>query len=183
VPLARALRRGEVRLPPDEEVVAMQRAVRDVYAAAGLERYEISNYARKGLHSRHNALYWTQGEYLALGVGATGTVAAGAQRVRYSNHRSADVYLRELGLGRLAEASRELLSPLELFEERVAMGLRLVNGVDLDAVCADFGQALAGREQTVRHLVHAGLAVRRGGRLALTDTGLDLHSAISARLM
>src|SRR2546427_10974056 len=37
---------------------------------AGLERYEISNYARPGFHSRHNVNYWTDGDYLGLGAGA-----------------------------------------------------------------------------------------------------------------
>lgn len=182
VPLARQLARGEVSLPPDETVVRMQRLVRDVFAGAGLARYEISNYARPGFHSRHNALYWTGGEYLAVGTGATGFVQ-GAQAVRYSNQRSAEKYLLEVEAGQLPEASREVLTQDELFEERVAMGLRLVNGVELEAVCEAFGQSAEARAQTVRHLVHAGLAERRGGRLALTDAGFDVHSAIAARLM
>jgi len=182
VPLAKQLARGEVQLPPDETVVRMQRVVRDVFAGAGLERYEISNYAKPGFHSRHNALYWTGGEYLALGTGATGYLQ-GAQAVRYSNQRSAEKYLSEVEEGRLPEASREELTPLELFEERVAMGLRLVNGVALEAVCDAFGQSAQARAQTVRHLVNAGLAERRGARLALTDAGFDVHSAIAARLM
>jgi putative oxygen-independent coproporphyrinogen III oxidase len=183
VPLARALQRGEVRLPADDTVVAMQRAVRDVYAGAGLGRYEVSNYARPGRHSRHNSLYWTGGEYLALGVGATGTVTHQGAHLRYANHRSAEVYLRELAAGRLVEGSRETLTELELFEERVAMGLRLVSGVDLKAVCADFGQPYQPRSVTVTQLEKAGLAVTRDGRLALTDAGFDVHSEICARLM
>ncbi len=182
VPLAKQLARGEVHLPPDETVVAMQRVVRDVFAGAGLQRYEISNYAKPGYHSRHNALYWTGGEYLAVGTGATGYVRA-EEPVRYSNQRSAEKYLVEVEAGLLPEASREVLTSLELFEERMAMGLRLVNGVDLEAVCRVFGQSSEARAVTVRHLLHAGLVERREGRLALTDTGFDLHSAISARLM
>lgn len=182
VPLAKQLARGEVHLPPDETVVAMQRVVRDVLSAAGLERYEISNYARPGYHSRHNALYWTGGEYLAVGCGATGFLQAPAP-FRYSNHRSAEKYLAAVEQGALPEASREALGALELFEERVAMGLRLVNGVALGAVCEHFGQSEAARAQTVRHLLNAGLMERKAGRLALTDAGFDVHSAISARLM
>lgn len=182
VPLARQLARGEVSLPPDEAVVRMQRVVRDVFAGAGLERYEISNYARPGYHSRHNALYWTGGEYLAVGTGATGFLQ-GAAPARYSNQRSAEKYLVEVEAERLPEVSREPLAALELFEERVAMGLRLVNGVDLEAVCSAFGQALGPRETTLRHLAHAGLLRRTGGRVALTDAGFDVHSAIAARLM
>jgi oxygen-independent coproporphyrinogen-3 oxidase len=182
VPLARQLARGEVHLPPDETVVAMQRLVRDVFASAGLERYEISNYAKPRFHSRHNALYWTGGEYLAVGTGATGFVK-GEEVVRYSNQRSAEKYLVEVEAGGLPEANREVLTPLELFEERVAMGLRLKNGVDLEAVCRAFGQGMEGRALTVKHLVNSGLAELRNGRLALTDAGFDVHSAISARLM
>lgn len=182
VPLARQLARGEVQLPADETVLRMQRLVRDVFASAGLQRYEISNYARPGFHSRHNALYWTGGEYLAVGTGATGFLR-GEAPVRYSNQRSAEKYLAEVEAGRAPEASREALTPVELFEERVAMGLRLVNGVDLEAVCREFGQSVEARGLTVRHLLHAGLVERRCGRLALTDAGFDVHSAISARLM
>jgi len=182
VPLARQLARGEVSLPPDDTVVQMQRVVRDVFRGGGLERYEISNYAKPGYHSRHNALYWTGGEYLAVGTGATGFLKAPAP-VRYSNQRSAEKYLVEVEAKRLPDASRESLGALELFEERVAMGLRLTTGVDLEAVCADFGQDFSARATTVKHLVHAGMAVQREGRLVLTDAGLDVHSAISARLM
>ncbi len=182
VPLARQLARGEVTLPGDETVVRMQRRVRDAFGVGGLERYEISNYAKPGYHSRHNALYWTGGEYLALGTGATGSLL-GAEAARYSNQRSAERYLADVEAGRLPEASREVLADVERFEERLAMGLRLASGVDLAAVCAAFGQALAPREATARHLVSAKLARWHEGRLALTDTGFDVHSAISARLM
>jgi oxygen-independent coproporphyrinogen-3 oxidase len=184
VPLARALRRGEVSLPPDELVVQMQRAVAGVYAGAGLQRYEISNYALPGRHSRHNALYWTQGDYLALGVGATGTLpAADGTRARYSNLRSAEQYLHAVEAGALPQASFEPLGPLELFEERIAMGLRLIGGVDFEAVCADFAQAPLARALTLRHLYSAGLAEQVEGRVRLTSAGLDIHSAIAARLM
>lgn len=182
VPLAKQLARGEVHLPPDETVVTMQRLVRDVFASAGLERYEISNYAKPSFHSRHNSLYWTGGEYLAVGTGATGFVKA-EEVVRYSNQRSAEKYLAEVEAGGLPEANREVLSAVELFEERVAMGLRLKNGVDLEAVCRAFGQSMEARQLTVKHLVNAGMAELRNGRLALTDAGFDVHSAISARLM
>jgi oxygen-independent coproporphyrinogen-3 oxidase len=179
VPLARQLARGEVHLPPDETVLTMQRLVRDVFRAGGLERYEISNYAKPGYHSRHNALYWTGGEYLAVGTGATGFIGG----ARYSNQRSAEKYLVDVEAGRLPESSREALTPVELFEERVAMGLRLVNGVDFEAVCREFGQSVDARGVTLRHLANAGLTQVRAGRLALTDGGFDVHSAISARLM
>jgi oxygen-independent coproporphyrinogen-3 oxidase len=179
VPLAKQLSRGEVVLPPDDVVVQMQRVVRDVYRQAGLHRYEVSNYAKPGYHSRHNSAYWTGGDWLALGVGATGSLGD----ARYANHRSAEKYLAEVEAGRLPEKSREALGPLERFEERVAMGLRLASGLDLEAVCEAYGQPFEARRAFVEALVREGLAVHEGRRLRLTDEGLDVHSAISARLM
>ena len=52
VPLAKQLARGEVQLPADDVVVEMQRTVRDVYRQAGLERYEVSNYSKRGFNHR-----------------------------------------------------------------------------------------------------------------------------------
>jgi len=181
-PLAKRLVRGEVALPSDDEVVEMSATLREVYAAHGLHRYEISNHAREGYGSRHNALYWTGGEYLALGTGATGMLHAPSP-YRYVNLRSAEAYLRAVEQGTLPEASREALSPEELFAERLAMGLRLRSGVDWEAVCAAYGQDPAPRRAEVARLVEHGLATLRGGRLVLTDAGADLHSAVSARLI
>ena len=183
VPMAKALGRGELELPPDETVLEMQRAVARVYASAGLTRYEVSNYARPGLHSRHNALYWTGGEYLAVGVGATGTLVKGGRRRRYTNLRGAEAYLKAVEHRTLPEAGHEDLGDLELFEERVAMGLRLTTGVALEAVCRDFGQPFEPRRRVVEQLVATGFARWQGDRLALTDAGFDVHSAICARLM
>ncbi|XXF79221.1 radical SAM family heme chaperone HemW [Myxococcaceae bacterium GXIMD 01537] len=181
-PLAKKLARGEVALPEDDTVVAMGRALREVYAAAGLERYEISNHARPGFSSRHNALYWTGGEYLALGVGATGMLHTPAP-YRYVNGRSPEKYLRAVEAGTLPEDSREALGPEELFAERLAMGLRLRGGVDWEAVCARYGQDPEPRRVEIARFVDRGLAVVKDGRLSLTDAGADLHSAISARLI
>ncbi|PTL82254.1 radical SAM family heme chaperone HemW [Vitiosangium sp. GDMCC 1.1324] len=187
-PLSRQLDKGELVLPPDEAVVEMAQAIRDAYEEHGLRRYEISNHAKPGLGSRHNALYWTGGEYLALGVGATGmllTSGPGEQPAgyRYVNLRGSDAYMRAAEQGTLPESSREELGPQELFEERLAMGLRLRSGVDWEAVCARYGQDPEPRRAEIARLVQHGLARLEGPRLVLTDAGADVHSAISARLL
>jgi putative oxygen-independent coproporphyrinogen III oxidase len=181
-PLSKRLKRGELELPPDDDVVAMARVVREVYGAAGLHRYEVSNHARPGYSSRHNALYWTGGEYLALGVGASGMLLEPTAH-RYTNLRSAEKYLVEAEAGRLPEEGREALGPEELFAERLAMGLRLVSGVDWEAVCERYGQPVEPRRAEVARLVEHGFATLRDGRLALTEKGADVHSAVCARLL
>lgn len=183
VPLARQLARGEVSLPPDAEVVAMQVAVETAFGAAGLLRYEVSNYAKPGFHSRHNAVYWTGGEYLGVGAGATGFRREGEGGVRWSNHRSADKWLAAVEAGRLPHGDTEALSAEDLASERIAMGLRLVNGVDVGGALQAFGRGWGHRDETVKHLVKAGLLEERSGRLALTARGFEVHSAVAARVM
>lgn len=182
VPLAKQLARGEVQLPADDAVVQMQRRIQAVLASKALHRYEISNYAKTGFHSRHNALYWTGGEYLALGAGATGFLKQPVA-FRYFNHRSDIKYMADVAGAHWPESHRESLLPTELFEERLAMGLRLVNGVDVKAVCEEFEQPFEPRMKTLAHLERAGLVTRLGERVALTPEGFDIHSALSARLL
>ncbi len=183
VPMARQLARGEIALPSDEESVSMAKAIRDIYAEHGLLRYEISNYAKPGFHSRHNTLYWTGGEYLALGAGATGHLCTPSEAFRYTNHRSAERYLDSVERQNLPEASRENLGSKELFEERLGMGLRLSTGIDLEAICDRFDQPFSARRDEAEQLVTRGFARREERRFALTDSGADLHSEICARLM
>jgi oxygen-independent coproporphyrinogen-3 oxidase len=173
-----------VTLPPDEAVVQMQRAVQAAFAGSSLSRYEVSNYAREGYHSRHNALYWTGGEYLALGSGATGFLRTSATTgERYANHRSAEKYLEAMEGPGLPTASVEALTAGELLSERIAMGLRLVSGVDLAAVCRAFGEDPAARLEKAAHLARNGLLTREGPRVKATERGMDVHSALAAHLM
>jgi len=91
--------------------------------------------------------------------------------VRWSNQRSWEKYLGEVEAGRLPSATVERLDAATLRAERVAMGLRLTNGVELPST------------PRVEQLIANGLAVRDGPRLKLTERGLDVHSAIAAQLI
>jgi oxygen-independent coproporphyrinogen-3 oxidase len=178
----------------------MAHLLEELWAAAGLQRYEVSNFARPGRHSRHNSLYWTGGEYLALGAGATGflldagsapdarelELAPGGtgvrSGVRYDNLRSVPRYLEATGRGALPEEHREALGTRERFEERLALGLRLATGVDLGRLCALAGESLPRREGNLKLMAQGGLAQVDQGRVVLTRAGLDVHGAVCARL-
>lgn len=177
--MARALKKGELTLPDDDATVEMAHALTAELERAGLHRYETSNFAREGFHSVHNALYWTGGEYLGLGMGAVGRV--GAQRT--FNLRGAENYLSTCEEGRAPESSRETLNRTELFEERLAMGLRLATGVDLSLLCNDYGEDPAERLKVAARFVADGFAQWSGPRLRLTERGMDIHSEIAARLI
>jgi len=178
---SRRLRQGRLVLPEDDVVVEMVDAVGEVLASAGLERYEISSHAVPGRHSRHNALYWTGGESLALGAGAVGFHHDGGGAVRTTNLRSTPRWLEAVEAGRLPDEDRETLGPEALYEERLLLGLRLRSGLDLARLWAERG--IAPRSAEVDVLVRDGFLEPLGPRFRLTRRGAHLHQEISARLV
>lgn len=185
VPMARARASGQLAVPDDDAQAEMGAVLREELTAAGLCRYEISNFARPGRESRHNLLYWRGGSYLALGVGASGHLLAsdGRSGLRYMNVRTPEQWFPALEDGRLPERERELLCAQDLFHERLFTGLRLVEGLDLAALDALCGTRLLVQQQVLlAELARAGLARFDGRRLALTDAGLDLHTDVAGRL-
>ncbi len=179
---ARALRTGRLSLPPEGLVADMVEAVADVLGAEGLVRYEVSNYARDKKHSRHNALYWTGGEYLALGAGATGFFREGTGGVRTAAHRSTERWFTDVEEGRLPDAEREALGKGELFRERLMLGLRFTSGLDVEGLTGASGEA--SRQVELARLTAQGLGEEtEGGRFRLTRRGLLLHSDVCARLL
>ena len=96
-PFAKAAARGRLARPDEELVLAMQELAEARLRAAGLHRYEISNYARPGFEAVHNRRYWERRPVLGLGVGAFSTDPPGPQApfgVRRANRRELAAYLR-----------------------------------------------------------------------------------------
>ena len=178
---SRKLRQGRLALPDDGLVVGMVDAVGEVLAGAGLVRYEISSHALPGRHSRHNALYWTGGESLALGAGAVGFHRLATGGVRTTNTRSTPRWLQAVESGRLPDEEREVLDRAALYEERLLLGLRLRSGLDLSALWADEG--VAPRAAELATLTRDGFVEQIDGRVRLTRKGAHLHQEVCARLV
>jgi len=178
---SRRLRQGRLALPDETAVVEMVDAVDEVLGEAGLERYEISSHARPGRHSRHNALYWTGGESLALGAGAVAFRHEGPGGVRTTNLRSTPRWLAAVESGRRPDEEREVLDAPALYEERLLLGLRLRSGLDLPALWEANG--IGARTSELEALISDGFVERVGSRFRLTARGAHLHQEISARLV
>ena len=175
VPFSRLAREGKLLFPGDDEVLAEGRAIAEALEAAGLRRYEISSFARPGFESRHNLLYWRSEDYLGAGAGAVGCARTATGAVRWTNHREYRPWLAAVEGGALPSASEEVLRPAELRNERVMLALRTAEGLDASLLSPAQQREVAG-------LVRGGLAVLRGDRLALTPSGMELHSAVAERL-
>ncbi|MEX5631839.1 radical SAM family heme chaperone HemW [Parafrankia sp. FMc2] len=168
--LSRRVRRGEL-LEPDDDLLADRYLQADeTLAAAGLLNYEISNWSRDASSwCRHNLGYWRGDDWWGLGPGAHSHVGG----VRWWNVRHPTEYATRVGAGRSPAAAREVLDAAARRVERVMLGVRLVEGLAVDALCerglaAAYGLAADGL--VVGPELAAGrVALTRRGRL-LTDT-------------
>ncbi|MEE1199449.1 MAG: radical SAM family heme chaperone HemW [Christensenellales bacterium] len=169
------LAQSRPELPDDDLTVEMQRAAVIRLAQAGLFRYEISNFARKGRECRHNKVYWDRGEYLGLGCAAHSMLKG----VRFENPRELEAYLdgqRQL--------NRRVLTRSEEMVETLMLSTRLCRGLDLEKYRAQFGVRFEeGRRQRLDQLEAHALAETRDGFFRLTGKGLELQNAVVVELM
>ena len=114
---------------PDEDAADMYLGAMAALDRAGYVQYQISNVARPGRRSRHNLKYWQDGEWLGFGCGAHSTDAG----IRWRNVSGTAEYIERIDAGQSIVAERRALTPDERVEEALFMGLRLCEGVDLDA--------------------------------------------------
>lgn len=145
---------------------------------AGFEQYEISNFARDGLVSRHNSAYWSGEPYLGLGPSAHSFDG----KSRKWNVSDLMRYIDDVATGDFSGES-ETLSLNDRYNEYVMLGLRTAKGIDLEEIERRFGQAYRTMvEQQLCQLAPANYR-RIGDTLALTDEGKFFADGIAAELM
>ena len=132
-------------------------------AAAGMENYEISNWALPGHECRHNLLYWRQQNYRGFGCAAH----SHEDGRRWWNVRTPDRYIELVAAGESVEAAGETLDAPTREFERLELMLRMRNGVPLDALD---GEQLPG------------LVERLDDRWVLTRRGRLMANAVSLHL-
>jgi oxygen-independent coproporphyrinogen III oxidase len=169
------LQHGELMKADEEAERQMYAAAIDRLSAAGLEHYEVSNFARPGKRCRHNEVYWSGGEYFAAGPGAARHVAG----VRETNHGSVTKWLRCVEAGQSPVAEREYLEPEDKARELLVFGLRRLEGVQRDWFFACTGFEIdALVNKSLGRFVAAGLLSDDGQRIQLTREGLFVSDAI-----
>lgn len=186
--MAAQVRRGEVQLPSDDDQATKYELVDDLLTEAGLRWYEVSNWARAGHECQHNIGYWRGDDWWGIGPGAHSYVSAPASvvdgastpaGVRWWNVKHPRAYATRLEAGQSPGAGRELLTRAEAHLERVMLGVRLREGLDL-GVLSDAGRtAVAGL--VARELLDGRAAVGAGGhpaRAVLTRRGRLLADSV-----
>jgi oxygen-independent coproporphyrinogen-3 oxidase len=170
-PLRDEMARARWSQAPDDDAAAMYLTALARLDAAGYGQYEISNVAKPGRASRHNLKYWTDGEWLGFGCGAHSTRAG----VRSRNVSSPEEYVGRIVRGEPTAAETRVLTADERVGDALFTGLRLSEGVDLEAVRVRYGVDIWGRHGTdLDVFVREGLLVREGSRLRLNRQGMLL---------
>ena len=148
---------------PDEDAGrAMFELALDRLAEAGFRHYEISNWAKPGHESKHNMIYWRDGEYVGLGCGA----ASFLDGRRSTNVEKLVDYMSAVEAGRDPVLESERLRGKEKLGETLMLGLRLIDGF------APSGPMWQAFEPEIAALERRGLLQRCGARLKLTRDGV-----------
>lgn len=173
--------KGGLKGLPDEDLAAdLWEETQAVCAAAGMLNYEISNHARPGAESRHNLLYWRQGDWAAIGPGAHGRLSLGETRLATEAHRAPGLWLEQVEREGSGDAVQEVQSRRDRALEYLLMGLRLREGISPARLAAMDAAVLD--PQGLAELAGLGLIELSPGRLAASDAGLPLLNAVLRRI-
>ncbi|MFI5232836.1 MAG: radical SAM family heme chaperone HemW [Gemmatimonadales bacterium] len=166
-PLGRWTARGEVAEAPEEQYAAEYLQAHKTLASAGFDHYEVSNFARSGKTSQHNASYWRRAPYIGVGPSAhsfDGTV-------RRWNEREYEPWRQKVATGSDPVGGAEELTVDNVVAEDVYLGLRTMNGLAVTEVDSSMVSAWQ----------KSAWAVLRKDRVTLTAEGwLRLDSLAAA---
>ena len=170
-------REGQKNLPSEEEEREMYYFTNQYLRAHGFERYEISNYAKRGFECKHNVGYWTGVPYLGLGLGASSYV----YNRRFHTEENFDAYMKILMNRDITPLYQDIqeLGTCQRMEEFMFLGLRLTRGVSAAEFMERFGSNMFKVfDMPIRKNVIAKLLEVQDSRLYLTEKGLDLSNRV-----
>lgn len=182
-------------LPPEMIDRRMYEITKKLLSTHGYDRYEFSNYAKPGYECRHNMVYWTGGEYIGFGIGASSYF----QGKRFNNTRdifkyielmeaTSEKFVEEDNMERLYNQTtvklREKITPMYIdsrMEEFMFLGLRMMCGVSREDFYERFNKDIYEVYGTVlNNYIDQGYMAAIGDRIILTDKGIDVSNVILA---
>ena len=172
-PFFKLYEEDKLDLPDEETERQMYYSTKEILGAAGFNRYEISNYAKKGCECRHNVRYWRREDYLGLGLGASSCM----ENVRFKNTDWLDEYVMENKYMDKCEVQE--LSKEECMEEFMFLGLRMTKGVSKTKFADTFGVTMDKVYGPVlSKLKEQKLIAEEGVLVYLTEYGLDVSNRV-----
>ena len=167
------------QVPEDDEAYAMLDLLTERTGQAGLERYEVSAYAKPGHHCRHNLNYWQFGDYLGIGAGAHSKLSFAHRIVRQVRTREPRLYM-ERALAGQAMAQEEEVKRADLPFEFMLNALRLRQGFALAEFSERTGLALTAIQHGLEEAERKGWITRDLARVLPTERGFDFLSDLQS---
>ena len=181
--LAGGSRYSAQAIPDDDTIADFYESARDRLAAAGYEHYEISNWGLAGHRSRHNLKYWIREPYLGFGAGAHSFDGV----MRWANAHDPARYVACIEQGSSPGEQFEGLTPVQILDEELFLGLRLLDGIDFARVEGEFAGELPARMAALRERIdrlHSlGFIERDGGRIRLVPDRLTVSNEVFVQLL
>jgi oxygen-independent coproporphyrinogen-3 oxidase len=166
-------------LPEDDLAYEMMDRITELTGLAGLDRYEVSAYAKTGHQCAHNLNYWQFGDYLGIGAGAHSKLSFAHRVLRQVRYREPALYMQQAMKGEPVTQSTEV-SRLDLPFEFMLNALRLRGGFDLADFVDRTGLAMTSIQKGLTEAEKLGLIGRDLHRVWPTDRGFDFLSDLQA---
>ncbi|MFM7015081.1 MAG: radical SAM family heme chaperone HemW [Bacteroidota bacterium] len=176
--LAKLVSNGELPNVNDDLAASHFETLIETTEAAGIPWYEVSNFAKPGMESKHNSSYWSGAKYIGLGPGAH---SFDGQK-RSWNIKSNAGYIQQIEKKQLPSES-ELLTAAEKFNELILTALRTRKGLSLERIkilCDDL--KFSEIQETLEHKAQSGLLTVHANDVILTTKGLLFADAIASEL-
>jgi oxygen-independent coproporphyrinogen-3 oxidase len=178
-PLYFGVKAKKITLPCDDEVVDLYCWTAEQLANAGFQQYEISNFAKPGYESRHNAAYWERKPYKGFGLGACSF--DGLHRMQ--NQKNLMSYIKDVADDKDITVFAETLTREQIFLEKVMLGLRQTSGISFATLCEGLTQGEIERlYNQIGWLRDNNLINIHDNRIVLTAAGLAVENEIVVKL-
>ena len=170
---------GKIQPVHEETSLRMFSTLIDRLTENGYIHYEISNFAKPGMFSRHNTAYWTGKKYLGAGPSAHSYNGENRQW----NVSSLPAYLKGIRSG-TPETETEILDLGTRYNDYIITGLRTLWGIDLGKIAAEFGEQTASycKKQARKHLSN-GFLTEKENKYTLTRKGIFISDGIMSDLL
>ena len=166
-------------LPAEDDAYEMMDLITDMTSAAGLQRYEVSAYAKPGHRCWHNLNYWQFGDYLGIGAGAHSKLSFAHRIMRSVRYREPQLYLAQALQGEPVTQYEEVARE-DLPFEYMLNALRLKEGFSLADYMARTGLSMTAIQQGLSNAEAKQLIVRDLNRVWPTSRGFDFLSDLQA---
>ena len=167
----------KLKLPDEDTEYRMYENTAGILEEYGFHQYEISNYAKGGRECRHNKGYWQRIDYLGLGLGASSLL----DHMRFSNTADMKEYIGNSAFPDKIRQNMESLTEADEMAEFMFLGLRMTEGVSMEAFAEYFGKNMENvyGEVLKKHL-EIGMLEQKGDRIYLSRKGIHVSNGVMA---